>query len=261
MEHKTKQQGLLVSVIALWSILIAWSMIFAWIKFSWGVDDEVLKQKITEWIEDYIQEQQNKQANAQQDQEKESIEKAKNLKPVSKDDHIRWSVDADITFVEYSDFECPYCKNFHETVKQVMTTYWDKINWVYRHYPLPFHWEIAQKESEASECVASLFWNEKFWEYTDLIYATTKSNWWLEISQLYDIADEISVDRTKLKECVDSWEFKDKVAQDLEEGWKAWVNWTPWNFIIDNKTWDIIPLVWAQPLERIKAVIDWVLEK
>lgn len=261
MENQIKKQRLLISVIALWSILVSWSMIFAWIKFSWwSMGDDVLKQKVREWIEEFIKEQQEKQANAQKDQEKEIAEKAKNLKTVSKDDHIRWDTKADITFVEYSDFECPYCKRFHETVKQVMTTYWDKINWVYRHYPLPFHWEIAQKEAEASECVAEMSWNEKFWEFADLVYSTTKSNWWLEESQLYDIAGKIWVDKSKLKECVSSWKFAEKVKKDVEEWSNAWVNWTPWNFVIDNKTWKITPIVWAQPFENIKQVIDWIVK-
>lgn len=261
MEHQTKKSNLLISVIILCSILISWSMVFAWIKFAWwSLSDDVFKQKVKEWIEDYIKEQQWKQADAQKQQEQDSVAKAKNLKPISDADHIRWNKDAKIVLVEYSDFECPFCKRFHDTVKQVMENYDWKVAWVYRQFPLSFHWEIAQKEAEASECVAEIAWNDKFWEYADLVYATTKSNWWLEESQLYTMADQVWVNKDKLKECLSSWKYVAKVKKDIEEWWAAWVTWTPWNFVVNKDTWEIIPIIWAQPFENIKQVIDWMIK-
>src|SRR3990167_2846316 len=51
---------------------------------------------------------------------------------VDKNDHIRGEEDAPLTIIEYSDMECPFCNQFHETMKQVMTTYEGKVRWVYR---------------------------------------------------------------------------------------------------------------------------------
>ena len=60
------------------------------------------------------------------------------VKPVDDSDHILGSSNAEITIVEYSDFECPYCSNFHKTMEQIMAEYKDsgKVAWVYRHFPL-----------------------------------------------------------------------------------------------------------------------------
>ena len=60
------------------------------------------------------------------------------IRPIDEDDHIRGNPNAPIVIVEYSDFDCPFCKNFHSTMNQVMSSYGAEGNvaWVYRHFPL-----------------------------------------------------------------------------------------------------------------------------
>src|SRR3989344_4417833 len=70
------------------------------------------------------------------------------------------NMDANVTMVEYSDFQCPYCGAAYPTVKQIMEKYGDRIKFTYRHFPLPAH-ANAQKAAEASECAADF---GKFWE-------------------------------------------------------------------------------------------------
>ena len=120
---------------------------------------------------------------------------------VTKDDHIRGSMDADLVLVEYSDYECPFCKSFHPTMKQVIQEYGNKVAWVYRHYPLSFH-QNAQKEAEASECVTELGGNDAFWKYTDLIFERTESNGTgFEIKDLKPLVEELGLDGNKFQQC------------------------------------------------------------
>ncbi|HEV8553776.1 MAG TPA: thioredoxin domain-containing protein [Casimicrobiaceae bacterium] len=62
---------------------------------------------------------------------------AKTMRPVSEGrDHIRGNPTATVALVEYSDFECPFCKRFHQTVKKVVDESGGRVKWVYRHFPL-----------------------------------------------------------------------------------------------------------------------------
>ena len=72
------------------------------------------------------------------------------------DDPVKGNPDATVTIVEFSDFQCPFCKRFHPTARKIVETYQGKVNWVYRHFPLNFHNPGAQKEAEASECANAL---------------------------------------------------------------------------------------------------------
>src|SRR5680860_739244 len=87
--------------------------------------------------------------------------------PVSKDDNIRGNINAPITIVEYSDFQCPYCSRFHETMNQIIADYPEDVRWVFKHFPLDSIHPLARKTAEASECAAE---QGKFWEFSDEVY-------------------------------------------------------------------------------------------
>ena len=71
--------------------------------------------------------------------------------------------------IEFSDFQCPYCQRAHATVEQVLSTYGDRIHFVYRHYPVPGH-PAAKPAAEASECAKE---QGKFWPFHDRLFANT----------------------------------------------------------------------------------------
>lgn len=97
----------------------------------------------------------------------------KNLayKPVDENDHIRGSVDAKIKLIEYSDFECPFCKRHHPVMQQLVSTYSaSDFAWVYRHLPLTSIHPTAQPLAEASECAAEIGGNDGFWAFADAVF-------------------------------------------------------------------------------------------
>lgn len=94
------------------------------------------------------------------------------VNPVNEDDHIRGSLDAEIVLVEYSDFLCPFCAQFHLTMKDLIEDYdTDQLAWVYRQFPIPQLHPQAPRYSQASECVADIEGNEAFWDYADAVFS------------------------------------------------------------------------------------------
>jgi len=182
------------------------------------------------------------------------------LDPITSADHILGNPNAKIVIVEYSDTECPYCKVFHETMNRVMNEYGKdgKVAWVYRHFPLSFHTK-SPKEAEATECVAKLGDNTKFWEYVNKIFATTPANNGLDAALLPKLAKEIGIDEAAFNACLASGEMKAVVDASLASGTKAGVQGTPHSIVlVDGKIAGTID--GAQPYETVKASIDAALK-
>jgi protein-disulfide isomerase len=182
------------------------------------------------------------------------------VKPVDpKTDHIRGDKNAKVFVIEYSDFECPFCKRHHPTMQQLMTDYGGKVAWVYRQYPLSFH-QNAQKEAEASECAAELGGNDAFWKFTDKIFERTTSNGTgFALDALGPLAKEIGLNQQAFQKCLDSGKYAAKVAQDEQEGQAAGVSGTPGN-IVWTKDGKSQLVEGAVPLQSLKSVIDPLLK-
>lgn len=90
-----------------------------------------------------------------------------NIPPVEASEHILGNPNAIVTIVEYSDFECPYCKQFHSVLKQAVQESNSNVRWVYRHYPLHQH---SFEKLVAANCVAKIKGNDAFWKYSDLLF-------------------------------------------------------------------------------------------
>jgi len=226
-------------------------------------ESDFLSQQIELGIQNYIKKQQQAQVAARAEEERQANEKAKKVRRVSAPrDHVYGNPNAPVSLIEYSDFECPFCKRFHATAKEIVDAYGGKVNWVYRHFPLAMHNPGAQKEAEASECVAQLGGNDAFWKFANAIYARTKSNGnGFPLDQLVPLGKEIGLDEKQLKECIDAAKYALRVQEDLKEGIQIGITGTPANFLLRNDTGEVILKVGAQPSDTIKPDIDKLLEK
>jgi protein-disulfide isomerase len=112
--------------------------------------------------------------------------------------------DAKVTIIEFSDYECPFCKRAEASVAQVKQTYGDKIRIAYRNYPLPFH-QSARPAAQAAICA-----NEqgKFWAMHDKLMEAKD----LSAANLQQIATDTGLDRTKFDACVAEERNKDMIA-------------------------------------------------
>jgi len=238
------------------AVLVAGALVFLGLRLG-NTSSSNNQLSFAEQLEDYQKEQEKAQLEAQVQQEKQAAEQAKNVIPPNDDDHILGDRDALISIIEYSDFECPFCKRFYKTPKQAIADNPGVVNSVFRHFPLGFHDPLATQQALASECVADIGGNEKFWQYHDKIFETTDSNGkGMEVSELTTLAKEVGVNTNEFQTCLDSEKFLADVQADIKSGVDAGVTGTPGNIIRNNKTGEVRFLPGAYPIEAIQAAID-----
>ncbi len=181
---------------------------------------------------------------------------------VSKEDHIRGNVNAPVKIVEYSDTECPFCKRFHDTMKQVMDNEGKqgKVAWVYRHFPLDQLHSKARKEAEATECAGELGGNDKFWAYLDRLMEITPANNGLDPAELPKIAQYVGLDTGKFNECLTSGRYAQKIEEHVQNAQATGGNGTPWSIVV-SKNGKKYPLSGAQPYASVKALIEQALQE
>ena len=182
-----------------------------------------------------------------------------NLVPVTEKDHIVGSRNAALVIVEYSDTECPFCKTFQNTMKEIVQTYDGEVAWVYRHFPIAQLHTKAAKESEATECAAELGGNQAFWKYLDKIFETTNSNDTLDPSELPKIATAIGLDVIAFNTCLWSGKYAELVKKSVEEAIKAGALGTPYSVIV-TKDGQKVLINGAEPITMVKAKIDALLK-
>lgn len=178
---------------------------------------------------------------------------------VSENDHYRGAKEAKVYVIEYSDLECPFCKSFHPTVKQILEDYKGQVAWVYRHFPLDLLHHKARNESEAAECVFALGGEDKFWQFIDKVFEVTPSNNGLDPLELPKIAAEVGVDTKEFNSCLKTGRFKDLVEKSVKSGEEAGVNGTPGVYVVNSKG-DIWVVPGAVSLRAIKPTIDLALK-
>lgn len=150
------------------------------------------------------------------------------LPEVNEDDIVSGPVDAKVTVVLFSDFECPFCKTFHTTLKEVIASYPDQVRLVYKHLPLSFHVQ-ADNAGQAAECAHD---QGKFDTYADHLYS--KQGEWSKTTGLQKFKDYawwLKLDYRAFTTCLESKKYKEKVAQDSEEAKGLGVTATPATFI------------------------------
>ncbi|MDQ7009105.1 MAG: DsbA family protein [Candidatus Gracilibacteria bacterium] len=190
-----------------------------------------------------------------------SVEKAKEI--TQKDTYILGNPDAEITWVEYSDLECPFCKRLHEagTIEEVMKAYDGKVNFVFKQFPLGFHAQ-AQMEAEALLCAGDLNGTDKYYEFINKIFAGSKTNGRSYTKEsISELGSTIGIDKTKLLSCITSGKFTEKAKAEMAEGQSLFgITGTPGNVLINNKTgkWDKLP--GAYPTAAFKEKIDLLLQ-
>lgn len=153
---------------------------------------------------------------------------------ITDDDPFLGKPDAPVTMVEFSDFQCPFCRQmWRNTLPQIKEKYLltGKARLVYRDFPLSIH-PAAQVSAEAAECADD---QGKFWEMHDKIFEEQDKLGVGTIqygeSELKRWAAEIGLSRTQFNNCLDTHKYKDEVEKDFNDGARLGVTGTPATFI------------------------------
>jgi len=178
------------------------------------------------------------------------------VRQVDGTDHIRGNPNAQIVLVEYSDFECPFCKSFHETLQRIMDEYGASGNvaWVYRHYPIEQLHPNAPKIAEASECVAELGGNTAFWKFADLVFGEKETNTMTDMTRLPEFAETSGVLKADFNACLSSGRHAATVAGSADEAMAAGGAGTPHTLVLVGGESGIVK--GAQPYAVVKQIID-----
>ncbi len=228
--------------------------------------EEIVRDYILNHPEVIVEAIQRLRAQQQQAEEQRRREAAGAAKPVDGEDHILGNPDAPVKLVEFSDFECPFCKRFHLTMKRLMNEYGKdgKVAWVYRHFPLDSLHSKARKEAQAAECANELGGNEAFWSYSDRLFEVTPSNDRLDLALLPRIAQEIGLDRAAFEACLEGdsrgGKYAAHIEADVQDATASGGTGTPYSLVIapNGKTF---PITGAQPLAALKSIIDLALKE
>lgn len=161
---------------------------------------------------------------------------------------VKGNEEAKVKIVEYSDFQCPFCKRGSQMLPDLLDQYGDDIAIYYKQLPLPNH-NWAKPASVASLC-AYQQGNDKFWEFHDKIFEN-QSNINLENSEekFSQFASDIGLDKAEFESCTDSQEIAARVESEMQEAQQLGVNSTP-TFVVDGI---IVP---GADINAVKNAID-----
>lgn len=182
------------------------------------------------------------------------------------DDPVLGNKNAKVTLIEFSDYECPFCKrHFDEVYPSLKKDYIDtgKVKMVFRDYPLPFHDPMATFEAKAATCAQEQGGDSAYFKFHDAIFTKTKSNGnGLTKDEVYQMATDLGLNQANLKSCADSEKYAEEVKKDLADGAAAGVSGTP-SFVIGKSdpsgTITGAIIVGAQPYSTFQAAIDPLL--
>lgn len=154
--------------------------------------------------------------------------------------------DAPVTIIEYSDFQCPYCRETETSLRQVLRKYGDRVRLVYMDFPLSFH-RNAMNAAMAARCADE---QGQFWAYHDALLADPSQ---LSIPALESTAAKLGLDSSSFNSCLSRHKYENIVRSDQVNGEKAGARGTPY-FIINGRALD-----GAQTYATFDAVIDSAL--
>ena len=174
------------------------------------------------------------------------------LPQINADDPQAGPADAKVKIILFSDFQCPYCKNFYEQdLKKAMSDYKDKVLFVFKEVPLSIH-DKALDSAMAAECAGE---QGKFWEMADKLYGDQKTWSAAKTFNAMPYASAIGLNISQFNQCVSAKKFQDKINADNQLAQDFGISGTPAFFVNDQFFGGVVQY------DQLKAAIDEQLNK
>jgi len=182
-------------------------------------------------------------------------------RPVDETDYIRGNPNAPIVMIEYSDYDCPFCKQFHETMVQIMEEYGveGRVAWVYRQFPISQLHPNAPKISEAALCVGELGGQNAFWSFSDLVFEQRELTEPTNMVRLGDYAERAGVDPAAYASCYESGRMKATVDASVKEAFDIGARGTPYTVLIAGNQQAVIN--GAQSYQTVRGIISNLIDQ
>ena len=145
--------------------------------------------------------------------------------PIGESDHVWGHADGGVDLIVYTDFECPFCAEYHAVLRDAVALAPD-VRWAYRHLPASDIHPLAKRAAEASECAAE---QGRFWEYADRLFARHAV---LAATAFGEVAAETGLDEERFADCVAAGRHRDVGSAD---GRLLRLRGTPTSFVGDSR--------------------------
>lgn len=166
------------------------------------------------------------------------------------DDPSMGPSDAPITLIEFSDYNCPFCRKWYEeTLPVLLDEFGEDIRFVYRDLPVVGGGAVGFLAAQAANCAGD---QDAYWQFQEALFG---AEFGLSRDAYLAYADQLGLDRVALAECLDSGYHEDEVRADLADAYSLGVGSTP-TFFING-----IPIVGARPTEIFLALIESELSR
>ncbi len=180
------------------------------------------------------------------------------VRPVGADDHILGNPLARVKIIEYSDFDCAFCKDYDATLRQIVADLGasGEVAWVYRQYPIAELHKNAMKHAQASECIAKVAGNDAFWKFAGSLFENQPT----DPSRYGALAQAAGANTSAFATC-----YQDaadtvgaRILADIENGKLAGALGTPYTIIIaPGKSPFVIP--GAYPYADVRDAVESLL--
>ncbi len=171
--------------------------------------------------------------------------------------HVLGRADAPLVLIEYTDYQCPFCKRFYdgpfaEIKKNLIDT--GKVKFISRNLPLPFH-ANAQKAAQAAFCAGE---QGKYWEMRDALFRNQSK---LEVEAIMGYAKDLSLKTDAFKRCMDGDKTSKEVGEEAAYAGMIGITGTP-SFVLGRQKGDVVEgrkIVGAQSFAAFDAVVNELL--